>query len=663
MAIRTSSPIWLSTVLFIGLALVFLGERPLATFELAHTLCTGIGLAAIAVSTILRLVARQRAGAAQRPVETIFLWCHAGICLALVGYFLTTQTGLGWIGLADWEDKRLDRFIIPTTVLWVTVLLCSLVPLVLAEFSLGAALRTRWPSAEEFTNTDSQTSVEYVRVKQIATSGLSIALCSAFLMTTCQIANEKNIRKDVSYFKTASPGESTLKIVQHSSEPIRALLFYPQVNEVKAELLGYFQEVARKTSTSNTAKLVIEQLDQRIHPAIAKEHGVSKNGTIVLIRNDKKQKFSISEKTKKARPQLRKLDATINSELKKVVREKRVAYMTVGHGEINDPGSVGPLGRPMPRGQSRITKEILRKLNYEVKDLGSMQGLGADIPADATIVLALGPMANFSVAEIESLTQYVQAGGALFVALDPKSEMEMQSLGDVLGIRFHKTPVTDDKYYYVRSGSPFARRIIRTNQFSPHPATTAMNRAKANYGIQLVESGHFTEKVPVPDVFKRTFIVRSMDSSWLDVQDDFQFNKDKEKRGKYNLGVAIENKKPATKSNSEDPTKENTVSPRVIVYADRDIFSDAVIGDAVPLQTIFADAINWLGGEEDFSGEIVSEKDIRIEHTRKEDVLWFWSSIAGVPLAVLGLGLWFVSRRRRSLRHKGAKKLAKRKQS
>ena len=53
---------------------------------------------------------------------------------------------------------------------------------------------------------------------------------------------------------------------------------------------------------------------------------------------------------------------------------------------------------------------------------------------------------------------------------------------------------------------------------------------------------------------------------------------------------------------------------------------------------------------EHLAGDTVSEKDVRIKHTRSKDVVWFYGSIVGAPLFVLGLGLFSVSWRRRRQR-------------
>ena len=94
--------------------------------------------------------------------------------------------------------------------------------------------------------------------------------------------------------------------------------------------------------------------------------------------------------------------------------------------------------------------------------------------------------------------------------------------------------------------------------------------------------------------------------------------------------------------------------------ADADLFSDALartqMGQATMIMVaqlgggdILDDAVKWLGGEEVFAGDVVTEDDKPIQHTKNQDVVWFTLTIIGVPLLVLTLGLvGTLTRRRRS---------------
>ena len=59
------------------------------------------------------------------------------------------------------------------------------------------------------------------------------------------------------------------------------------------------------------------------------------------------------------------------------------------------------------------------------------------------------------------------------------------------------------------------------------------------------------------------------------------------------------------------------------------------------------DGIKWLLGDESLAGEIATEVDVSVEHTRKQDVLWFYSTVFAAPAIVLGIGLLVTRRRRR----------------
>lgn len=93
---------------------------------------------------------------------------------------------------------------------------------------------------------------------------------------------------------------------------------------------------------------------------------------------------------------------------------------------------------------------------------------------------------------------------------------------------------------------------------------------------------------------------------------------------------------------------------RVMVFADADIFMDLHQSQFQILGSMVADGIKWLGGEEHIAGEVESEKDVLIEHTRSEDVLWFYATIVGAPLLVLGLGVWFGWWRRQRVQRRAA---------
>ena len=64
--------------------------------------------------------------------------------------------------------------------------------------------------------------------------GFSFLLCSLFPIN--YIAQEKNVRWDLGYFKTAMPGTSTISLAENLTEPIQAYLFFPNTSKVRQEI-------------------------------------------------------------------------------------------------------------------------------------------------------------------------------------------------------------------------------------------------------------------------------------------------------------------------------------------------------------------------------------------------------------------------------------------
>ncbi|HXN40574.1 MAG TPA: ABC transporter, partial [Myxococcaceae bacterium] len=96
------------------------------------------------------------------------------------------------------------------------------------------------------------------------------------------------------------------------------------------------------------------------------------------------------------------------------------------------------------------------------------------------------------------------------------------------------------------------------------------------------------------------------------------------------------------KAGSTKPADEG----RAIALADSDALADVLLDN--PGNMYFAlDGIKWLLGDESLAGEIATEVDVSVEHTRKQDVLWFYSTVFAAPAIVLGIGLLVTRRRRR----------------
>ncbi|WP_428266276.1 Gldg family protein [Haliangium sp.] len=641
MAMKTASPWWFSVLFGIGLLLVFLGERAFGHLDEVRALGTGLGLLVVAAVTGLRVFTYSVTSGDRRRVERALLGCHAGALLALALYSLTTDGGRGLIGLGGLENDALLRYTTAMGVVWSIVMVVTLVPMIMIEASLGTARRGEFSPALARSSALAEEAVEAFRVREMASSGLLIALAASLLMVTCNIAEQRNIRRDLSYFKTSSPGTSTINIARSARKPIRALLFMPEVSQVTNEVSAYF-EALRDAG----GQVTVEVHDRMVSAPLAREFRVQKEGTVVLAYDDKSESFVLTvdpdkARTLAARMELRELDGKVNAALLQVVRQRRIAYMTVGHGELND--ELGTWGFGDGGSQTGQIERRLRALNYDVETLGLVEGVAGEIPEDADLVLVMAPREPLPDATLDALDRYLARGGKLLMALDPESKATLGPLEKRLGVRFAPAPITDDRHFVVRMRNLADRRIIITDRFSSHASVTSLGRSGPRQGVLFINAGSFDNaEVEVDPAPRRTYAIRSMETSFADLDNDFQFDEGSETRRQYSVAVAIEDPEDKGDKDDEDSREGGAGNDgmRAMLFADADVFIDLHQVQFQRLGIMFSDAVKWLGGEENIAGEIETEQDIRIEHTRSEDVMWFYATILGAPLMVLLLGLW-----------------------
>ena len=577
----------------------------------------------------------------QRRIERTLLLGHAGITLALLLYALPLAVGA--------EPSRLWTVI---QVLWPIVMAVSLLPSIAAQWAvapLAAASAEAWAESQ--------------RVREVAASALTVALAGAFLFVCMFIAGERDAKIDVSYFKTSSPGEATVNIVKSLSEPLQVKLFFPAVNEVKDEVRGYFDELA-----SRAGNVEVQDMDRMVDAEQAKQYRVTRDGMAVLVKGDQSRTLALDVDIDKARGKLRELDSEVQGELYKIARDARTAYLVTGHGELNDPGVTDRDPRDA-RFKISAIKDLLSMTNYRVKELGLRQGLANQVPDDATLVIMLGPEQPLLDTELASLDAYAARGGALLLAFEPGHPIDLGPLGKRLGmVRSNPAPLADTVNFVRVYMTDADRRNIATDQFSSHASVTTLSRARAGAGLAMFGARARSTRcrchsMPPTNHAAPTWCARCPACFAT------KTTTSRSTRAKSSARATTwspPSRAPAPrgprrrrrddKTDGKPAAKDEPAQMRALLVADATVFSDGVLASqALGLnRALVLDAVRWLGGEENFLGEVVSEKDVPIEHTKGKDVVWFYSTIIGAPLLVLGLGLLGVRRRRSRLRAREA---------
>jgi hypothetical protein len=470
--------------------------------------------------------------------------------------------------------------------------------------------------------------VEGRRVLFAETAGLTLAMAATYGALFTYAASELALKADFSYFRTSRPSESTKAIVRGLEDPVKVNIFFPRINDVGHEVASYLKELTRAGN-----KFTFEIHDRLLEPNLAKDWKVTQDGVLVVARGPTEETLSFGTDMEGARAKLKSLDTDFQKVLIKVSRETRTIYFTTGHGELNESTDASE-GRT-----ATGAKKLLESQNYTVKDLGLAQGLGIEIPKDATIVAVLGPTRPFLPGEVASLKKFAEGGGHLLLALDPDPNIDLEPLADIAGLTFAPFPLANEKVHLRRRFNDSDRTILVTNRYSSHASVSTLSRHAARANAVFAGAASLDSKPGGNSSASTDFAVKAMPDTFVDQNRDFQMQP-AEKKATLNLAAAVSKKV----GPGDDPKAQKEM--RVFAVGDVDAFSDVVLGNEANA-ILLIDAARWLGGEESFTGAIATAEDVKIEHTKQKDLVLFYSTIFGVPSLVLGLGL-LVSRRGRA---------------
>lgn len=652
----SGSPAWTALAYVGGLVLLYIGERVIVTEDKLKLVVDVLGAALVLLGTAIRFVPKFRGEGERASIERLL---GALSLVGLVGvlvYFASTSTGLDLLGISGMEAKARGRVETLLLIGWVVLIAVSVVPMLFAEAALFP-MRTA-------------PHLESRRVRAAAASGFALALAVAYCSLFVFAAGQTKAQADYSYFKTSEPGSSTRRMVESFSETLKITAFFPEVSDVRDEVAGYLTELTR-----GVPNVELSIVDRYLEPKLAKELKVFSDGTIVFAKGDTSKTLTVGAEMQTARPKLKTLDKDVQEQLYKLLRSRRVAYLTVGHGEMNGAGA-----EDKAKGRSAdIFQEILRSQNYQIRSLGLGQGLGREVPDDAELVVALGPTEPFAPEELESLKRFADRGGHLLIALDADSvtnelpaagagqtepaavpaagaasptvaEKGLDDLARVAGLDYSPALLANDSHHVRRRANNSDRALLISNRFSSHASVSTLSRNATRAAILFARTGSLVA-APGTDV-KVDMAVRAMGGTFADANQNYEYDKD-EKKDTYNLVAAVSKPIAAAgqtppASDAEKKEGEQPKEMRAFVIADADSMSDLLMSNFGPNRLLLMDAIRWLGGEDSFAGEVNDEEDVRIEHSKQKDLAWFYGTIVGMPALVLIGGLTVARRSRRS---------------
>lgn len=596
---------WLS-----GLLLLFIAER---VFGAGSPVRAPLNVIAV-LSLVGALGARVRTWSSAPPeqkdaLSRLVLAYGLGVVALVVYAFVATASPVE-VGDGDLRTLLVLGFIL--------LFLASTLPLVLMEASLLSMQGAQ--------------RLEVRRLSESGRAGLALALVIGFVGFANYAGDQNNEKIDLRTYRSIQASDATVEMVRNLTEPVTVTLFFPPANDVAKSITPYFEDLAEVSD-----RLTIQRIDRDMQPKKAKEMRARKNGTVVITVGDKHETITLAVLPNKARSKLKKLDGDFQKKLGKATRDQKIAYFVTGHGERSTSPRADDLAG------LKVVKDILQQMNFKVKKLGPKDGLGNQVPDDATVVFLVGPTGPMLDAELAALVDYVQGGGALFVLVDPDTEFdpELDALLEVLGVAVNSDVLTHDRKFFPFRGGRSDRTFLLTTRFSSHDSTTILTKISSQVALFLDATGSLSKREGTPPAAEGgpdvQFTVRSVAGTWADLDEDLEFDKETEKKDVYQLVAAVE----------LQPEQEGGQPGRAIVAADADMAGDVIMARSKGNRQWLHDAVRWLEDDILLIGEVADIEDVPVQHTKEGESLWFWTTTFGVPLVIFGVGLG-VNRRRRS---------------
>lgn len=625
-----------TALLLAGLVAIFVSQRILVEGD-AQTFALYGGMLLALSALGLRTRAWLSTVGDVRAVEARLLGAYAGVALALALYALSSDVGLKMLPLNGETGFTAERAGTVLNVIWVAIMLVSLCAIMFMEL-----VYLRMPIAA---------SVELRRVQTALHSGVSLALSMVFLASVNFVANERDVRTDVSYFRTSEPSAGTRAMIAKLDKPLRVIMFFAPGSDALDQARPYFAALATENK-----KLSVKVKDVALSPELATKYQVRDNGQVLLLHgqgaNEKGELFTIGSGLTEARSNLRQLDGNFQQSFRKLMRPTRSLFLTVGHGERNSTSS-----NPKRGDGTLLMQDILVRLNLKIDTIGVSHGLGHAIPEAAGAVAIIGPTQPFLPEEVATLLGFVRKGGKLFLMLDPDKDVGLQPLLAGIGLALSPGTVLSKGHHMTHAHNESDSGVIYSNSYTSHPIVTTATRNQREVatvfvnGVALIPSTApvgVAVGVPAEPKPKVTFPLRSARDFWRDLNGDFKQDAN-EKSEALNLiaAVTLSDKSPdksTDKAKGTDKGNDDTEG-RAVVVGDGDFMTDKLASNNGNL-LVFVDSLAWLIGNEDLSGEVNSEEDVAIEHTRQEDKVWFYATTFGMPAPIALLGFWVTRRRR-----------------
>lgn len=712
---REGAPGWVVPLYVGGLVVVYLGERVFSAFDSGRLVVTGAGVVAVLAATAARFVPTWQTSGERGRIEKLLGILSALGVLALCLYAASTDWGFGKLGLLTAPDDKRERVHTVLTILWVTLVGISVVPTLFAEAALypmrnAERLESRRVRAAAASGLTLALAALYCALFVYSAAGSDVKADFSYFKTSEPSASTKRlveglnepirvigffpevnpVRNEVEgYLKKLAAGAKNLKIEMHDRYLVPKLtkdmkIFQDGVILIqKGEAKRTLNVGTELKDAQKNLKTLDRDFQERVYKLLRERRTIYLTVGHGEINDEKGNKEETGRSAQILKLLLGKQNYTVKDlglgqGLATEVPNDADVVMVLGPTSPFSPEEISSLDRYGRRGgkffialdPDAVSAEEVDTVDAETakKAAGGVPPAGSARAAETAAKEKPKPTGSAKPGDDKAKPAEKQV--EVRTAPPPPelgqgTEGSLEALAALVGVKFSPAILANDKDFARRRYNDSDHTLLVTNRFSSHASVSTLSRNSSRAAVLVAGAGAL-EKIP-GTAAKVDIAVRASSSTFADQNKNYRFDDGVEKRDSYGIAAAVtlpvelgpkasdkaESKKDDKQKDKDIPVVAPPDEMRAFVLADADAITDLAMSNFMTNQLLVVDATRWLGGEESFSGEVNSEEDVRIEHTQKKDLVWFYSTIFGAPALVLGLGL---SYSRRSRKPRGGKK-------
>ncbi len=414
-------------------------------------------------------------------------------------------------------------------------------------------------------------------------------------------------RIDLTSEQLYSLSEQTRKIVANLPKDVTVVKFDKQEDNALKDLMAEYKGAGRR--------LTYEFVDPGVKPEVAKQYKATAYGDTFVAAGDRTEKLEAGQINEQA----------ITNAILKVTRDKlKTICFTEGHGEKSLTSADQQGG-----GFSSVDKK-LKAENYETKTISLVTG-GGSVPAECAVLIVAGPKQGMLPGEASAIGKFLDGGGKAFLMLDPETDPQLDPVLKAWNVQLGNNTVLDFNLASQMFGGGAVAPAVMS--YGSHPITQGFNRSMTIFPyVREVKVGSASGSG-----VNTTSLLTTSESSWgeTEIKPNVQPKFDgADTKGPVNIGVV------GSKSLGEN--KE----ARLVVIGDSDFASDGAIR-AQRNGDLFLNSVNWLAQDEDLIAIRPKNATSRsVTMSEGQQRMFFWFSVALLPLLVMGTGAYVWWKRR-----------------